>query len=150
MPYYPLPTHKIIINIPDVVIGDTIIKRTATLFNMNYNVTAEHLALQWVVKHYAKNEDNTLGDYLDFIPDWTKETLADNTTMCDVTNGHPIEKDYDTGQVDEENNPIMDYNPAITYTGQYDFFFMMADTMAVNVHPLIINFGNLITNWTKK
>ncbi|HVZ96421.1 MAG TPA: hypothetical protein VG847_06075 [Chitinophagaceae bacterium] len=149
MAYTQLQTSDIVINIPDIIIGDTVIKRTATCFNLNYNAANKFVAVQWLVKHYAKNSDGSLGEYLYFIPDWTKESIADNTTMCDVTNGHPIDKTYDTGQKDENGNEIMDYDPAITYTGQYDYFFNLAETQQVNVNALIIAFGQLITNWDK-
>jgi hypothetical protein len=149
MPYTQLQTHDITIDIPDLIIEETVIKRAASLHSMIYNIATKQLVLQWLVKHYAKNTDGTKGDYLSFITDWTKESIADNSSMCDVTNGYPIEKTYDTGEVDEQGNPIMDYDPAITYTGQYDFFFTLAENQPVQVNAMIIQFGQLITNWNK-
>lgn len=149
MSYTQLTTNAISIDIPDIQIGDTIVKRTASCFNLNYNADQKFVAVQWLVKHYAKNSDGTKGDYLSFIPDWTKQSIADNSTMCDVTNGHPIDKTYNTGQKDDDGNDIMDYDPNINYTGQYDFFFNMAETQSVQVNALILQFGQLITNWDK-
>lgn len=160
MAYIQLTTHDLIIDIPDIQIGGTVIKRDATLFNMNYHPEKKRVVLQWIVKHYAKNEDGTKGDYLSFIKDWVKESIADNTSMCDITNGHPIEKTYDTGEVEKDGNgnpvldgdgneiKIFDYDPAINYTGQYDFFFNMAESQPVLVNPLILQFGSLISNWS--
>lgn len=161
MPYIQLSTKDIVIDIPDLMIGQTVIKRTATLFDMDYNTHNKQLVLRWLVKHYAKNADGTKGDYLPFIADWAKESIADNTTMCDLTNGQPIYQMFDTGEVekDENGNPkideqgneikIMDYDPAINYSGQYDVFFNMAQSQPVLVNPMIIQFGQLIESWVK-
>ena len=161
MPYIQLSTNEIVIDIPDVIIAQTVIMRTATLFDMDYNTHNKQVVLRWLVKHYAKNADGTKGDYLSFVPDWAKESIADNTTMCDVTTGQPIYQTYDTGEVekDESGNPkldeqgneikIMDYDPAINYSGQYDAFFNMAQAQPVLVNPMIIQFGQLVADWNK-
>ena len=161
MPYIQLSTNDIVIDIPDVNIGQTVIKRTATLFDMDYNTHNKQVVLRWLVKHYANNADGTKGDYLPFIQDWAKESIADNTTMCDVTNGQPIYKTHDTGEVEKDANgnpildangnqvPIMDYDPAINYSGQYDVFFNMAQAQPVLVNPMIIQFGQLVQSWDK-
>lgn len=149
MPYIQLSTNDIVIDIPDVILGQTVIVRTAMLFDMDYNTHNKQLVLRWLVKHYAKNADGTRGDYLPFISDWVKESIADNTTMCDVTNGQPIYQTFDTGEVDEQGNAIMDYDPAINYSGQYDVFFNMAQAQPVLVNPMIVQFGQLIESWVK-
>ena len=108
--YTQLPVKNIDIDIPDLIIGDTTIKRSATLFDMKYNPSKKFVAVQWVVKHFA-NVNGKKGEAIDVIPDYTKETIADNDTMCDVSTGVPIEK-----------NEFNEYDDSITYTGQYDFF----------------------------
>ena len=149
MSFIQIETPRLQINIPDLVKDETVIKRTATLFNMNYNQSSKELVLQWNVKHYS-NDSGQLGEYLGkVIPDWTKETIADNTTMCDASNGHPIEK-IDTGEKDEQDNPIMDYDQNIPYMGQYDFFYQLAGNQPILVHPMIIQFGGLVQSWDKK
>lgn len=161
MGFIQLSTHELILDIPDIIIGETTIKRTATCFKMNYVLGGKMVVLTWIVKHYAKNPDGTKGDYLQFIGDWAKESIADNTSMCDVTNGHPIEKTYDTGQVEKDanGNPILDpdgneikifdYDPSINYTGQYDFFFNLGESQEVLVNSMILQFGSLVASWDK-
>lgn len=149
MPFIQIETPSLEIDIPDFTTGETIIKRSATLFAMIYNQNTKQLSVTWSVKHFSKNADGTKGDYLGtVIPDWSKTSIADNTTMCDATNGHPIEK-IDTGEKDAEGNPIMDYDANITYMGQYDFFWNLAQSQPVEVHNMLINFGGLVESWDK-
>lgn len=150
MPLVQIETPSLEINIPDFAKDETIVKRSATLFSMIYNQFTKQLSITWLVKHFSKNIDGTKGEYLGaVIPDWSKTSIADNTTMCDISNGHPIEK-IDTGEVDESGNPILDYDVNITYMGQYDFFWNLAQTQPVEVHNMIINFGGLVENWDKQ
>lgn len=145
MPLISVNTPAIVIPIPDFVIGDTIIKRTATLFTMIYNQSIKELVLTWTVKHYAKDGEN-VGDYLGKdIPDWSKQSVADNSTMCDAATGVPIEKI----NLGTEEEPVMEY-PNINYMGQYDFFWGMAEQHPIVVHSLIRQFGGLVQSWEKK
>lgn len=149
MPLLQIETPQLEIEIPDFITAETVIKRSATLFSMIYNQFTKQLSITWTVRHFAKNSDGSKGDYLGpVIPDWSKTSIADNTTMCDVANGHPIYK-IDTSEVDEEGNPILDYDPEITRMGQYDFFWNLAQTQPISVHAMIINFGGLIVSWEK-
>ena len=143
MPYQELPVSSIVIPIDDLVKGETRIKREAELFDMQYNPTQKRVTLQWIVKHYAATAENTKGEYLSIIADYTKATTADNETMCDSTTGVPIEK-IDIGE------GVMDYDPLITYTGQYDFFYYMAENQPILVNQLIRQFGVMVTDWNKK
>jgi hypothetical protein len=67
--------------------------------------------------------------------------------MCDVTNGFPI-YEIVVGQ-DENGEDILGYDPAINYTGQYDFFSNLAETQPVMIHAMIIQFGNNVLSWEK-
>lgn len=147
MAYTQLPAQEIEIEIPSIEIDQTIIKRKAKFFSLIYNRESKEVALAWIVKHYAATA-NGYGEYLSFINDWGKTSVADNTTMCDVTNGFPIYKIV-IGQ-DENGEDILDYDPAINYTGQYDFFSNLAETQPVLIHQMIIQFGNNIVSWDKK
>jgi hypothetical protein len=147
MAYIQLPEQEIEIEIPAIEIGQTVIKRKAKLFTLIYNKGFKEVSLTWTVKHYAATA-NGYGEYLSFINDWSKTSVADNTTMCDVTNGFPIEKIV-IGQ-DENGQDILDYDPAINYTGQYDFFSNLAATQAVMIHQMIIQFGNQVASWEKR
>jgi hypothetical protein len=147
MAYVQLTTPDIEISIPDIEIGQTLIKRKAKLFSLIYNKGSKEVSVAWIVQHYAATAGG-FGEYLAFIPDWSKTSVADNSTMCDVTNGFPIYK-IEIGQ-DENGNPIYDYDPSINYTGQYDFFSHLAETQPVLIHAMIIQFGNNVVTWDKR
>ena len=146
MAYVQLTPQDIEISIPDIEIGQTVIKRKAKLFSLIYNKGSQQVSVAWTVQHYAATVDG-FGEYLSFIPDWSKTSVADNTTMCDVTNGFPIQM-IQIGQ-DEDGDPLYGYDPAINYTGQYDFFSNLAQTQPVMIHAMIMQFGNLVESWVK-
>jgi hypothetical protein len=147
MAYVQLPTPEIEIEIPSMEIGSTVIRRKAKLFSLIYNKGSKEVAIAWTVQHYAATTADGYGEYLAFIPDWSKTSVADNTTMCDVTNGFPIQI-IQLGQ-DEDGDPLYGYDPAINYTGQYDFFCHLAETQPVLIHQMIIQFGNNVVSWEK-
>jgi hypothetical protein len=148
MPYIQLQPAEIEIEIPSIEIGSTVIRRKAKLFSLIYNKGSKEVSVAWTVKHYAATTADGYGQYLDFIPDWSKTSVADNSTMCDVTNGFPIQM-IEVGH-DEDGDPIFDYDPAINYTGQYDFFSHLAETQPVLIHQMIIQFGNQVKSWEKQ
>lgn len=147
MAHVQLTPQEIEIAIPDIEIGQTVIKRKAKLFSLIYNKGSKEVSVAWIIQHYAATAEG-FGEYLSFIPDWSKTTVADNTTMCDVTNGFPIQM-IEIRQ-DEDGDPIFDYDPAINYTGQYDFFCNLAETQPVLIHAMIIQFGNQVQSWEKR
>jgi hypothetical protein len=147
MAYVNLPAVEIEIEIPSIEIGTTVIRRKAKLFSLIYNKGSKSVSVAWTVQHYAANA-NGYGEYLSFIPDWSVTSLADNTTMCNVANGFPIEM-IEIGQ-DEDGDPIFNYDPAINYTGQYDFFSHLAETQPVLIHAMIIQFGQQVKSWEKR
>ena len=147
MAYIQLSTPEIEIEIPSIEIGSTVIRRKAKLFSLIYNKGSKEVAIAWTVQHYAATTADGYGEYLAFIPDWSKTSVADNTTMCDVTNGFPIQM-IQLGQ-DEDGDPLYGYDPAINYTGQYDFFCHLAETQPVLIHQMIIQFGNNVVSWEK-
>ncbi|MFZ4056994.1 MAG: hypothetical protein ACOYKE_02595 [Ferruginibacter sp.] len=128
---------KISIDIPDVVINETTIKRKAELFTMTYNQSSKYLSLNWKVTHYA----DSLGQYgqsLDkLIPSWTKESIADNATAVNPQTGQILVPDS-LG------------NYSINYLGQYDFFNMLAENSPIQVHNLIRQYGLSVESWDKK
>jgi len=148
MAYVQLPPIEIEIPIPSIEISSTVIRRKAKLFSLIYNKGSKEVAIAWTVQHYAATTADGYGQYLDFIPDWSKTSVADNTTMCDVTNGFPIQM-IQIGQ-DEDGDPLYGYDPAINYTGQYDFFSHLAETQPVMIHAMIIAFGNRVESWEKQ
>lgn len=148
MAYVNLPSIEIEIEIPSIEIGSTVIRRKAKLFSLIYNKGSKTVSVAWIVQHYAATTADGYGEYLSFIPDWSVTSVADNTTMCNVANGFPIEM-IEIGQ-DEDGDPIFGYDPAINYTGQYDFFSHLAETQPVKIHEMIIQFGNNVKSWEKR
>ena len=136
MTLQPYSSVLIVINIPDKVINQTTIKCTATLFTMTYNQHTQTLVLNWTIKCYANNA-GAYGDYLgSFIPDYSKETIADNTTFVDPSTGVIVFP---------ESNP----DSTAAYMGQYDFFNMLAEKQPLKVHDIIRQYGYQVLNWDK-
>lgn len=129
-PAFAQTTNPIKINIPDVVINQTKIKRKAELFTMTYNQAHKYLALNWVVTYYADSS----GYYgqpisLNGISSYTKESIADNKTMVNPSTG-AIVSDSTPGAV-----------------GQFNFFYNLAENAEINVHDLIRAYGAAVAEW---
>lgn len=136
MPQLQTNPVDIILDIPDVTIDATTIKRKAKLFALIYNMSTKQVSISWVVTHYAKNADNTYGDDLsNIIPNYTKEQIATNDVPVNPTTGHPI----DPTNIDDNTD----------YIGQYDFFNNMGENVPVKVHDIIRQFGLGLQNWDK-
>lgn len=127
----------ITILIPDFVVGETVIKRKAELFTMTYNQNAKTLSLTWTVKCYA-DSSGLYGAYIGaMIPDYSRESIADNQTAVDPTTGAILTSDS-TGN----------YN--MDWMGQYDWFHMVSELHPLHVANLIRNYGAMMINWDKK
>ena len=138
MPYVQLPKQQIRITIPDLTVGDTIIKREAYASRMEYDIDGERVLVNWIVQHFA-NDNGNKGEYLgNYIPDYVRPNIANNQTMCDITTGIPVEADADGNYPDNVN-----------YTGQFDFFLNMGETTPIVVNSVIKQFGLAIVNWNK-
>ncbi len=122
-----IPPVTIIIDIPDLVVGDISLKRKAELFTMTYNQTKKFLKLTWIVSYPDLQGIKGLSSY-------TKESIADNTTIVDVATGNIL-------TADENGNYPGDY------IGQYDWFNMVAETQTVQVHDMIRQYG-LQADWS--
>ena len=119
--------YPIVLEIPDVVINETILKRKASLFTMTYNIGKQYVALAWEISYYATKEDGTYGEPITFIPAYTKESVADNTVKVDST-GQILQPDQDGN-----------YPPGAI--GQFDFFNNMAENMPILVNSVIRQYG---------
>ena len=86
---------RIILEIPDLVIDNTVIKRKAYMFTLIYNQEYNSLCVSWVVKHYSNN-NGEYGEYLgNNVPDKLKETIADLSVIVKYPSGEIIEEqDY--------------------------------------------------------
>lgn len=140
--------YNIELEIPDVVISGTIIKRKAKLFTMIYNLQYKSLALTWDVSHYA-NDNGNYGALLDFIPSYSKENVADNTTIVNPSTGAFLtDADLYTDGVDADGNPIK-VPTNIPQIGQFDWFNNLGENVDINVHNLIRQYGNAYSKWDK-
>jgi hypothetical protein len=136
MPLISIPPVQIEIDIPDLILGTVTLKRKATVFTMTYNQATKTLTLTWIVSYTDLQGIKGLSSY-------SKESIADNSTMVDVATGaiiHPVTTtDAATG---ETTTSYGDGN----YIGQYDWFNMIAETLSIKVHNLIRQYG-LTATW---
>ena len=136
MPLLPTNPVDIVLEIPDVIIDATTLKRKAKIFALIYNMNTKQVSISWTVSHYAKNDDGSYGDSLSkIIPDYSKEQIATNNVAVNPITGHPI----DPASIDDTTN----------YIGQYDFFNNMGENQPVKVHDIIKEFGLGLQNWDK-
>lgn len=138
--YTSLPFSEIRIQIPDLIIDNTVIKREAYCSRMEYNIEVKAVVVFWIVQHYSVLPDGNKGLYLgDVIPDYMRPNIADNNTMCDINTGEPIALD-ENGQ----------YPETVNYTGQFDFFMYIGENIPIKVNEYIKNFGLMIQDWKKQ
>jgi hypothetical protein len=119
--------YPIVLDIPDVVIQGTTLKRKASLFTMTYNLGRQYVSLNWEVTYYAAKNDGSYGDEIAFIPKYTKENVADNTVKVDSTGTIVLpdaEGNYPSGVI-----------------GQFDFFNNVAENVPVKVNAVIRQYG---------
>jgi hypothetical protein len=125
--------YPIVLEIPDVVIQGTTLKRKASLFTMTYNISKQYVSLNWEVTYYAKKLNGDYGDEIAFIPKYTRESVADNTTKVDST-GTILQPDLSGN-----------YPPYAI--GQFDFFNNMAENIPILVNSIIRQYGQAIREW---
>lgn len=129
--------RQIVLDVPDLVKGETVIKRDASLLSMIYNTHDSTLTLVWNIRHYADTSDG-YGLYLGtIIPDKIKQTVADNNVMVNTHTGQFVYPDS-SGQ----------YPQNIPYIGQYNFFQRLAQYQPILVNALIIQYGKA-NNWNE-
>lgn len=118
------------INISDVVINQTKIKRKAELHTMIYNQANKALVLTWKVSYFA-DSSGFFGQPINIngISSYSKESIANNTVMVNPTTG-AIVPDSTEGAI-----------------GQYDFFYSLAENQNINVHDLIRAYGAAVAEW---
>lgn len=131
---------RITLEIPDLVIDNTIIKRKAYMHTLIYNQEYNSLSVSWLVKHFSNN-NGSYGEYIgSTIADKSKETIADMTTIVKYPSGEIIEEqDYSLYQ--DENG---EWTINVMY--QYDFFNQIGENIDVNIHNLVRSYG-MQTDW---
>ena len=152
----PLITPQLIeieLEISDKIVDSTIMKRKAKLFSMVYNMHAKCVVLNWEVTFYSNNSDGSYGENLSAIaPKYTRENIADNTTAVDPTTGAiiPWEDLQPTITIDPVTGDEIVTETPTPYMLQYDWFNQLGENVDINVHNLIRQYGNAITDWDKK
>lgn len=90
MPQVPYTPVDIVLEIPDIVLANTIIKRKAKMLTMIYNQAYLTLTVAWQIQHYA-DDNGQYGEYIGAqVADKLKETIADNTVIVDANTGDII------------------------------------------------------------
>ncbi len=125
-------TTPITLEIPDLVINNTILKRKAICIRMTFEQSIKQVSVRWGVRYYA----DTLGSYgkelSNTFDPYEIEAVADNKTFVDPATG------------------VIEDNPTGNVMGQYDWFFMIASMHPIVVNEMIRQYGMSVQNWNKK
>jgi hypothetical protein len=90
MPQVPYTPVDIVLEIPDIVLSNTIIKRKAKMLTMIYNQAYLTLTVAWQIQHYA-DDNGQYGQYIGAqVADKLKETTADNEVIVNAQTGEII------------------------------------------------------------
>ena len=119
----------IILEIPDIVVDTTVLKRKAKLESLVYNMDRKEISISWIITTYSANPDGTYGEDLSaIVPRGTREQFGNNNVLVNPVTGMPIENS------DEDS------------IGQYDFFNNMGENKLIKVHDVIRQFGAGLQN----
>ena len=151
MPLLQTNPVDIVLEIPDVQIGSTTVKRKAKLHALIYNMQSKSVSISWVVTMYAKNQDGSYGDEMSaLIPSYTKEQVATNDVPVNPQTGFPIDPQSIMPVITPQENGDAIVTPStVEWVGQYDFFNAMGENTPIKVHDVIRQFGLGATNWDK-
>jgi hypothetical protein len=152
MPQLPTNPVDIVLEIPDVTIDATTLKRKAKLFALIYNMHTKQVSISWTVSHYAKNDDGSYGNSLSkIVPDYSKEQIATNDVAVNPITGFPLDPEsiQPTILTNSETGEQTVIQSTVSWIGQYDFFNKMGESEPVLVHDVIKQFGMGLQNWEK-
>jgi hypothetical protein len=152
MPQLPTNPVDIVLEIPDVKIEGTTIKRKAVLFALIYNMNTKQVSISWTVTHYAPNGNGTYGANLsDIIPSYSKEQIATNDVAVNPITGFPLDPEsiQPTILTNSETGEQTVIQSTVSWIGQYDFFNKMGESEPILVHDVIKQFGMGLQNWDK-
>lgn len=130
---------QVTIDIPDLKIGNTIIKRKVTENVLIDNVAMKFVAMTWDVIHYADSISEGKHYYgkkieNDGIRTYQITTRADNNTMVDLANGEIVKANsegiYPEGSI-----------------GQFDYFRYIAKNVPIKLDDLKRAYGSAVTEW---
>ena len=124
----------IILNIPDIEAGETLLKRTATYAKLYDNRDIKTLSLYWTIKYYSVDTAGNIGTYMgNIFSDRTKIFTATNNVMVNPATGQVLTAD-------------LNGNYSMNYIGQYDFFNSISDNVAIKLSDIIKQYG-ITANW---
>ena len=152
MPQLTTNPVEIVLEIPDVTIDATTLKRKAKLFALIYNMHTKQVSISWTVSHYAKNPDGSYGDSLSkIVPDYSKEQIATNDVPVNPITGFPIDPELLNPLVltNSETGEQTVIQSTVSWIGQYDFFNIMGESEPILIHDVIKQFGMGLQNWEK-
>jgi hypothetical protein len=119
----------IIIEIPDIVVDTTVLKRKAKLESLVYNMDRKEISISWIIITYSANPDGTYGEDLSaIVPRGTREQFGNNNVLVNPVTGVPVT---------DPNEPSI---------GQYDFFNNIGENMPIKIHDVIRQFGATLQN----
>lgn len=139
----------IILEMPDIVVDSTVLKRKAKLFSLVYNTAEKFVTLSWVVTTYAANDDGSYGNDLSaFIPVYRREQIATNNVPVNPVTGVPISPELiaPTITIDPETGEEIVTPSNIPWVGQYDFFNNVGENLPIKIHDVIRQFGATLQN----
>lgn len=127
--------QKVTLNISDVEVNGTILKRQATSSKMTYDMDLKFVSVIWRVSYHS----DSLGYYgqeikINGIYSYNKEIVANNSVMVSASTGEPLEADKDG---------LFPPNAI----GQYDYFSKVLADMPIKVNDLIRAYGLAFKNW---
>lgn len=119
--------YDIVVEISDVTLGDTIIKRKATFETLIYNKRAKSLVVSWLIEYFA-NENGGYGEKLQLpgVSAYSKELIAGQASYIDLATQQLLVPGED-GQITFPEN----------YSTEFEFYNMIAETKQVVIHQLI-------------
>jgi len=154
MPLLPTTPVDIILEIPDVTINATTLKRKAVVHSMIYNLSKKTVSVSWIVKHYAKTAEGGYGEELsELVPAYTREQVATNDVPVNPITGMPLDPDdiKPTIETHPETGEVISVTESLTpWIGQYDFFNNMGEKVPVIVNDIIRQFGQGLQDWSKQ
>jgi len=144
-----LPKAKIQIAIPDLILGNSKLKRKATLYSFTYDQLNQNLSLAWKIEFFETLADGSYGVLIEKqgINSYVKNVEANNTIMVEVATGNELyPSEVITTDAQGVETKTMVYDESIAYTGQYDWFNALAEGQPIEIHNMIRLYGSK-TNW---
>lgn len=123
------------VNIDPFTIGETEYQRKIMVTTLIYNPSIQNLLLTEGTVIFF-NADGTEAAESHLVKPYLIKMVADNETICDVQTGIPICQKNEIGDENNPDSPV--YGKG--YSPQFDWFFNLAENVAVKIHDLIRNF----------